>query len=96
MMHSEDLGKLSGISGVFYSKNDLKLLAKQMIGTNITQESGGPVIGKIISAEVIDNHHLKWEAKINEQYCKHDYTGNPNIVASGGTCVKCGHFEACG
>ena len=27
---------------------------------------------------------------------KHDYTGDPNRVASGGTCVICGHFEQCG
>jgi len=26
----------------------------------------------------------------------HDYTGDPNICASGGTCVICGHFEQCG
>jgi len=62
---SEDIGKLSGISGVFFSKNDLKKLAKAMIDTPVKNGIGGEVIGKVISVEVIDKNHLKWEAKIN-------------------------------
>lgn len=36
------------------------------------------------------------ECKRRAIECEHDYTGDPTVSASGGTCVKCGHFEQCG
>jgi len=62
---NEVLGKLSGFSGRMYSKINLQELSKSMVGSKVTNGINGPEIGKIISAEVIDDY-VKFQGKIHD------------------------------
>ncbi len=58
-------------------------------------------VRKFLSVQICDRCNLGFTGfdkgeEVCEAFGRHDYTGNPNSCASGGTCVRCGHFEQCG